>query len=364
MRLPAIVLCACFGLAIAGCRSGPALPVGGTALEATAVLSPAAEARLREAMASSAYPQTTSVLVIKDGRTVFEAYSGAGAPEKLNDTRSATKTIAALAVGLALEDGYLASVDAPVWALLQARAPANAGDTLTRAITVRDLLTMTSAFHCDDNNDTPGQEEQMYPKRSWTAFTMALPSEPGWSRASDGLGPWRYCTAGTFLLGQVLEEVTGQRIDAYVRARLFEPLGIARAQWDMSPSGELQTGGGLELTSEDLAKLAWMLTDRGRWKGRQIVPAAWVKEMTTIRRPAFEGMSYGYLMWQRPYKTSCGTVEAWFMAGNGGNHIIALPSIGAAVVVTREAYNTRNMHPQSFDLVETFVLPSLTCAAG
>ncbi|MFN7164773.1 MAG: serine hydrolase domain-containing protein [Hyphomonas sp.] len=349
---------------LAACASPPRMPEAFAPPAEDAALFPeAAATALRAALAGDDYPKTTSVLIVRDGETIFEAYAGTGAPDKLNDTRSATKTIAALAVGIAIAEGDLASADALVWPLLEARAPAGAGDALTRAITVRDLMTMTSALHCDDNNDTPGQEEYMYPEDSWTAFALGLPSEPDWARAEDGLGPWRYCTAGSFLLGQVLEAATGEPVDQYVRTRLFEPLGIARAQWDQSPSGEFQTGGGLELASTDLAKLGWMMTDGGRWQGKQVVPEGWIREMTTIRRPAFEGMSYGYQIWERSYATPCGPVEAWFMAGNGGNHVLSFPALNAAVVLTREAYNTRGMHPQSFDLVERFVLPALACGA-
>lgn len=351
-------------LAVTACASAPQGPATiAPQAEETPAFPEGAGAALKAALASDAYPKTTSVLIIRDGATIFETYSGTGAPDKLNDTRSATKTIAALAVGIAIKEGHIASPDALVWPYLEARAPAGAGDDLTRQITVRDLMTMTSAFHCDDNNDTPGQEEYMYPENSWTEFALGLPSEPGWARAEDGLGPWRYCTAGSFLLGQVLEAATGEPVDQYVRTRLFEPLGIERAQWDQSPSGEFQTGGGLELTSTDLSKLGWMLTDGGRWQGKQVVPEAWIQEMTTIRRPAFEGMSYGYQIWERPYATPCGTVEAWFMAGNGGNHVLSFPALKTSVVLTREAYNTRGMHPQSFELVERYVLPVLACGA-
>jgi CubicO group peptidase (beta-lactamase class C family) len=351
-------------LAVTACASPPQAPAAITPqAEEAPVFSDAAAEAIKTALEGDAYPKTTSILILKDGETVFETYAGTGAPDKLNDTRSATKTIVALAVGIAIAEGDLASADTPIWPLLAARAPADAGDALTRGITVRDLMTMTSALHCDDNNDTPGQEEYMYPQTSWTEFALGLPSEPGWTRAEDGLGPWRYCTAGSFLLGQVIEAATGEPVDQYVRTRLFEPMGIIKAQWDTSPSGEFQTGGGLELTSTDLAKIGWMLTDGGRWQGKQVVPEAWIKEMTTIRRAAFEGMSYGYQIWQRPYVTPCGTFEAWFMAGNGGNHVLSFPALNTAVVLTREAYNTRGMHPQSFELVERFVLPALACGA-
>lgn len=318
-------------------------------------------ARLDAALAGPDYPATTSLIVVKEGEIILERYFGNGSAEKLNDTRSATKTVIAMATGIAIEEGILKSEDALIWPLLSQYAPPGAGDALTQAITVRDLLTMTSAFDCDDNNDTPGNEENMYPQASWKAFALALPSMEGWAREADGLGPWRYCTAGSFLLGQTIQEASGERIDDFVRTRIFEPMDIERAQWDTSPSGEIQTGGGLELSARDLAKLGWMMTQKGMWESRRILPESWVARMLTAYRPAFAEMSYGYQMWTRSYQTPCGAQDAWFMAGNGGNQILSFPGLNAVIVLTREAYNTRGMHPQSFELVEKFVLPPLAC---
>jgi CubicO group peptidase (beta-lactamase class C family) len=150
-------------------------------------------------------------------------------------------------------------------------------------------------------------------------------------------------------------------VDQYIGRRIFAPLGIARWEWPRSPAGEVMTGGGLRLTSRDLAKLAWLVTERGRWRGRQVIPASWVKAMTTERREADSSHGYGYLMWRATYASPCGSVKAWYMAGNGGNAIIALPSLDAAAVITRTAYNTRGMHQQTAELVQDFVLPALGC---
>lgn len=352
-RLMGVLLCL---LSVAACVNPPSAAPGSAALQTAAA--PPSLAGLEAAITRGDYPLTTSVLVLRNGEIAHESYFGVGARDRLNDTRSATKTIVALAVGAAIEDGLVASVDAPVAPLFPEFA--NAAPFM-RDITFRDLLTMTSALHCDDNNDTPGNEENMYPQSNWVDFVRSLPEEPGWARAQDGLGPWRYCTAGSFLLGQAIERASGQPIDAYIEARVLGPLGVTNMQWDRSPSGEVQTGGGLELSARDLGKLGWLIVERGRWGGSQIVPASWIDEMTTVRRPTFMGMRYGYQIWARDYPTPCGEVTAWFMAGNGGNHVLAIPQRRLVVVVTREAYNTRGMHPQTMDMVERFILPAAAC---
>lgn len=314
---------------------------------------------LEAAIEAGEYPQTTSVLVLSEDNVLYEHYFTDGAPDRGNDTRSATKTLVAMAVGKAIEDGYLGGVDETIGRYFDREL---AADSPLRAITFADLLTMTSMLHCDDNHDTPGNEENMYPEQSWTKFVLGLPTEPGWARAGDGLGPWRYCTAGSFLIGQALERATGMPVDRYVEERLLAPLGIDQAEWDRSPSGEVQTGGGLELTSRALGRLALVMANGGATGGVRILPAEWVAAMTTRRRDSFLGMGYGYQMWVKTYELPCGPVQAWFMAGNGGNHILSLPEQGLAVVVTRERYNNRDMHFGTMEMLEKHVLPPLVCA--
>ena len=352
------LLIALMSLAVAGGSAraaGPKADASGFDIGTPLVLTD-----MENAISQGDYPKTTSVLVIKDKHIVYERYFGKGTPKRLNDTRSATKTITAFAAGAALADGVISSIDDPVWPLFSDLGE-QMGTDLTRAVTFRDLMTMTSAFDCDDNNDTPGNEENMYPEKSWTRFTWSLPEAPGWTRADDGLGPWRYCTAGVFLLGQSIQRAAATPIDAYIETRILAPLDIKRMHWDRSPSGEVQTGGGLELTTRDLGKLIWLIVDRGRWDGRQLLPARWIDAMTTPRRDTFQDMRYGYLTWTRTYHTPCGDVTAWFMAGNGGNHIVSIADKRVAIVVTRQAYNTRNMHQQTIDMLERYLIPAAVC---
>jgi hypothetical protein len=72
-------------------------------------------------------------------------------------------------------------------------------------------------------------------------------------------------------------------------------------------------------------------------------------------------MVYGYLFWQREYATPCGRLSGWYMAGNGGNAIVALEPLHAAIIVTRTNYNARGMHQQTAEILERYVLPALGC---
>jgi CubicO group peptidase (beta-lactamase class C family) len=322
-------------------------------------------ARLTGAVEAGEFPKTTSVLVVYRGRLIYERYFGEVGREFLNNTRSATKSIASLAIGVAIADHAISAATAPAFPYLADLAPFKNDTPLKQNITIADLLTMSSALDCDDDAEaSPGNEDRMHEQRQWTRWVVDLPTKGGYARDARGLGPFSYCTAGAFLLGQIIERATHRQVDQYIEAKLLRPLGIAKWNWPRSPSGEVMTGGGLEMRSRDLAKLAWMLVDNGRWRGREIVPAAWTNAAMTAYRRANAEQGYGYLLWQRTYATNCGTTEGWYMAGNGGNAIVILKELGAAVVVTRENYNTHGMHQQTVDLLEHFVLPALPCKRG
>ena len=319
---------------------------------------------LERAIAAGEFPKTTSVLVARHGTLLYERYFGDGGPEVLNDTRSATKSVTALAVGAALADGALPSLDAPAFGFLGHLAPFAHDGAAKRAITLKDLLTMSSALDCDDSVEaSPGNEERMYGEHRWARFAADLPVRTDYARDAFGLGPFHYCTAGVLLLGQVLERATGSAVDAYIGRRLFAPLGISHSEWPRSPGGEVMTGGGLRLKSRDLLTLAMLVGARGSWHGASLVPAAFVADALAPQRHANAEQDYGYLFWQRSFASPCGAHRAAYMSGNGGNAVLVFADLDAAVVVTRRNYNTRGMHQETVRLLERYVLDALCAAA-
>jgi CubicO group peptidase (beta-lactamase class C family) len=308
------------------------------------------------------FPDTTSVLVFKDERLVFERYFGTGGINVLNDTRSATKTLTALIVGQAISDGALRTADQPVFPLLPDLAPFKNGGPQKQAITLTDLLTMSSALDCNDlDARNIGNEENMYPLTNWSRWVVDLPVKPDYARGPSGRGPFSYCTGGVFLLGQVVQRVTRTPLDRYFDARLFRPLGILERQWARSPSGEFQAGGGLRLRSRDLLKLGVLVMGNGNWRGAQLVPAAWVERMQRVSNVVNEQQSYGMLYWQRQYHSSCGAINGWYMSGNGGNAIVSAPLKSLVAVVTRTHYNQQGMHEATARLLEKHVFAALPC---
>lgn len=326
-------------------------------------LHPAPLEALTAEVIAAKYPDTTSVLVYKDGRLVYERYFGAGGINLLNDTRSATKTLTALIVGQAVSIGALRSAEVSAFELLPDLAPFRNDGPLKRGVTLMDLLTMSSALDCNDFDPRDvGNEENMYPLTTWARWVVDLPVKEGYERNPSGRGPFSYCTGGAFLLGQIVQRATRMPLDRYFDLRLLRPLGIRERQWARSPSGEFQAGGGLRLRSRDLLKVGVLLMDNGSWQGAQLVPEAWVRRMQTVTNVVDEQSSYGMFYWQREYDSPCGKINGWYMSGNGGNAIVTIPLKSMAVVVTRTHYNQPGMHQQTTDLLENHVFAALGCS--
>jgi CubicO group peptidase (beta-lactamase class C family) len=320
---------------------------------------------METAIRAGDFKKIGSVLVARHGKVVYEGYFDGNAAT-LRDTRSATKSITDILIGIAIGEKKLSRVDAPVLALLpeRARKMQNA-DPRKDKITVEDFLTMSSPLECDDWNDASrGNEERMYVVEDWAQFILDLPIR-GRMHLGEQVEPppygryFSYCTGGVFTLSEVLQKATGMRTDRFAQEKLFGPLRITSVQWVYSPMNIPQTGGGLRLTSRDLLKVAEMYRAGGVWQATRIVDEAWVKASTQPHARIDDDTEYGYLWWLKSFKSGEKSYPAYFMSGNGGNKVAVFPGLDLAVVITSTNYNTRGMHEQTEKLLTTYILAAV-----
>jgi CubicO group peptidase (beta-lactamase class C family) len=316
------------------------------------------------AIEAGEFKQITSVVVAQHGKLAYEHYFDKAGAEGLRNTRSVTKTVTGMLMGLAIERKLLRA-DTPVLPHFPELRPLAYADPRKDKITVEDFLTMSSLLECDDDNqNSRGNEERMYLIEDWSRFVADLPIRgfPDWQprpEQSPYGRAWSYCTAGVTLLGPLLERVSGQSVPDFAAANLFKPLGIDKVKWQFQPKGTAMTGGGLQLRSVDLMKLGQLYLNGGRWEGRQVIAADWVARSIAPHANAREDIDYGYLWWLQPFKVDGRTVRSFGMAGSGGNKVFVLPELDAVVVITTTNFQVRGAHPLSEKLLASLILPVL-----
>lgn len=314
------------------------------------------------------YKKIGSVLVARHGKLVYENYFDGSDATALRDTRSATKSVTDILVGIAIDKGFLSGVTAPILPFFPDKQPVQNPDPRKAKITIEDFLTMSSLLECDDwNNFSRGNEERMYIMEDWIRFTLDLPIK--------GFAPWQkkpsespygrsfsYCTAGVTTLSGVLERATKTAVPEFSMKNLFAPLGIEKVVWAYSSLGLAQTGGGLGFQSRDLLKLGQLYLNGGAWNGSRIVSERWVKTSTEphVRVEDQPDTEYGYLWWLKSFRAGEKSYLAFFMSGNGGNKVAVFPGLDMVVVLTSTNYNTRGMHEQTEKLLTDYILASLT----
>lgn len=287
------------------------------------------------------HPGVLSFHLVKDGSLIAAGVERGGRTGP--DLRSATKSVTALLVGIALERGNIPSLRSRVADLLPAYRELLQKDPRKAAITVEDLLTMRSGLDCDDwQAGSPGHEDTMYEQRDWLAFWARVPArvEPG-QRFS-------YCTGNAVALGAIVSRATGMRFDEFAARHLFKPLGIDSARWASWNRGqEIDSGGHLRLAPDDFVRIGELVLAGGLWRGdetkqgQQIVSKEWIARMTTAHTDIpGRKQRYGYLWWiDETSQPNLPKTRLLMAMGNGGNLLIVMPEISAVAAFTGKRFN-------------------------
>lgn len=338
-------------IAVQPIRSGSGWPIARGDYDTTAIRN------LNRKIANGTFKSVTSLVVIRKGRLLLEEYFNGETRSSRHDTRSVGKTFASALAGLAIGDGYLRSEDQTLSEFYDLSGYANPSPSKAR-VTLKHLLTMTSVFDGSDaNEDSPGNEEKMYPTDNWVRFSLDLPVDE--SRIPGG--QWSYFTAGVVLLGDILHRAVPGGLERYAHAKLFSPLGIRDYTWQYTPQHVANTAGGLRMRSLDLAKFGQLYANGGRWNRRQIIPRAWVERSTLphVSRPDEPNGGYGYLWWNTSFEVNGKREPACVASGNGGNKIVVFRNKPLVVVVTAQAFNTPYQHVQVQRMLEKHLLPAV-----
>ncbi|MDD5083131.1 MAG: serine hydrolase [Dehalococcoidales bacterium] len=284
-----------------------------------------------------------SLTVIRHGYLVTDVYFYPYTPNTKHDLGSATKSITATVVGIALNKGHIKSVEQPVLDFFSHRTVANI-DVKKRYVTLEHVLTMTSGLDCHSDQGEMTLR-QMWQAPDWVQFTLDLHmiEEPG-SR-------FEYCSPGSHLLSAIVQESTGMSTEAFARENLFKQLGISDFVWPANNLGVNNGWGRVRMRPHDLAKIGYLYLNNGYWDGERILSPAWVKAATEKHSTPPPEMGpwdgYGYQWWI----SSLGFYSA---RGRGNQYISIIPDKDMVVVFT-------GGHPRSdviFEALSSFIIPA------
>jgi CubicO group peptidase (beta-lactamase class C family) len=265
-----------------------------------------------------------SLLLVRNGHLVLEAYFHPYPPELAQDVASVTKSVTASLVGIAVRLGAIQSLDQPVLGFFPERVAANL-DANKRAMTVRHLLTMSSGLRCGG----PGEPEQqaMTESRDWVQFALDLPMA-----AAPGT-VFAYCSPGSHLLAAIVARATGMSVQQFAQTQLFTPLGIEPPTWPLDPQGVAHGWGDLRLHPRDMAKIGYLYLHEGLWNGQRILPPDWVADTTRPHTSVpTSDADYGNGWWLP--RGVAGLYEA---RGRGGQYVSVLPAKDLVVAWTGSA---------------------------
>ena len=301
--------------------------------------------------------EITSVVVIYDKKLLIEEYFNDANRSSLHDTRSAGKSFASTLMGIAINDGYIKNENQTLNKFYNLKEFENY-DVKKDSVKIKDLLTMSSAFDgSDQNGDSPGNEENMYPTDNWVKFTLDL----GLDKSKTNGGKWDYFTAGVVLLGDIINKSVPEGLEKYADKKLFKPLNITNYKWQYTPQKVANTAGSLQMTSLDYAKYAQLYKNNGFWNDKQIIPTDWVQKTLKhqIQIPERENQFYGYLFWNKTFSFQGKNYETYYCAGNGGNQFIIFNDLPLVIIITSKAYNKPYGHPQADKIVLDYILPAI-----
>jgi CubicO group peptidase (beta-lactamase class C family) len=295
------------------------------------------------------YPNVHSILIIKDGKLVFEEYFYEYDKDKLHELRSATKSLVSALTGIAIDKGFIKSKNEKVLACFPEYLIENNSDN-KKKITIENLLTNQSGLDCDVSNpNSVGNETTMNNTDDWVKFTLNLPM----SDSAGGKG--MYCSGNPITLGRIIEKTTKQTLPEFAKNNLFNPLGIKNFIWNFKPDkSSVETFCQVYLTSRDMAKFGLLYLNKGNWNNQQIISKEWV-EQSLKKHSVVQGVDYGYLWWNKYLEADGVKYYSFGAQGNGGQKIYIWQEQNMVTVVTGGNYNSQS---PSDELIKKYILPA------
>ena len=271
------------------------------------------------------YGNTTGIVILKDGKVLYEKYFQGCTADSRVHVYSVTKSVISILIGIARDKGYIQSMEQRVLEYFP-EYKVKRGESVIQDITLKDILTMTAPY----KYRFFAPYIKYFTSSDWVKFSLDLLGGRG------KIGTFRYAPLiGPDILSGILVRATGQSVLDFAAENLFEPLGIKVENnllfeskeeqmafnqstdisgWVTDPMGIHAAGWGLTLTPMDMAKIGQLYLNGGTWEGKQIISSKWIEDSTKEHsRWKKENLPYGYLWWVNE--------DGYAAMGDGGNII-------------------------------------------
>lgn len=259
------------------------------------------------------------VMILRNGCVIGEYSFAPYQKEIWHVGHSMCKSITGMAIGLLIAEGKLKLEDRIVKIFDKKKGLLSS--VRQKNITVEHLLTMTSLVTFNESGIVSGDD--------WVKSFLD-------SNVSGSPGTkFEYNSMNSYMLSAIVTEITGLSMFDYLTPRLFEPLGITRAFWEICPKGITKGGWGLFLCQEDMAKFGQLYLQKGRWKDQQLIPEEWVAASVSKKTDTPDNMGchgYGYQIWMG------GRPGAFNFNGMLGQNVVVYPDL-EMVIATNAGSN-------------------------
>ena len=283
-----------------------------------------------------------ALLVIRNGFIISENYYNGKSAETANHIRSITKCFLSPLIGIAIEKGFVESVNKNVLHYFPEYKESRM-DSRKNEITIEHLMTMRTGFLFNEDEEIRKWIFDGKFSAEYDALKRKIQSQPG--------KIFNYDTPSVDLLSVILTKTTKQDTFSFAKDELFRPLGIENTEWERDPANYYRGGTGLVMRPRDVAKLGQLYLQKGKWRGHQIVSENWVEQSIIPYSKFKHGKGYCRLWWTR--KTD--KENLFFGWGYGGQYLIVAPK-KELIVVTNTEWNlpSEQARKQESFLLELF----------
>lgn len=311
------------------------------------------------------YPNIDGIVVSQHNKIIYQHYFNGLNANSLHDTRSSFKSITSLLMGIAIDKGYIKSVNEKAYSFFPQYSSFKNLEHNKLDMTIKDLLEMKAGFDCEEWNSTKDCEDEMEQTKDWLKFSLDLPMahKPGTH--------WDYNSSAPMVIGGIIESATKMPLDKFAEMYLFKPLGIKEYRWTKDPVGHAMTAGSFYMKPIDMAKIGQLVLNKGIWQNKQIISRKWIDESTkpitkiedfsnvaiaktkdVLPQPTY----YGYYWYNEKMRTDKFSYNVVFASGNGGQYIMIIDELDLVVAFTGNSFGSwKSKYP--FEVLIKNILP-------